>query len=73
MYDAGGNVVGTVSPLGVLTTFAYDALNRQTSTTEAAGTSLARVTASTYDALRLLSTTNALGVVTGCDKTNGRT
>src|SRR5262249_41734156 len=66
LYDAVGNVLSvsrpkeadlldnkgqlTNNPLHVTTTFAYDALNRQTAMTEAVTTALKRTTATSYDA-----------------------
>src|SRR5262249_32196871 len=44
LYDAAGNVVQVTDPLNHVTTYEYDALNRQTSMTEAAGTTDQRPT-----------------------------
>jgi YD repeat-containing protein len=60
-YDAAGNVVGAVNPLGNRTTLAYDALNRPVSTT----TPLGFVTTVAYDAAgNPVATTNPRGYST---------
>jgi RHS repeat-associated protein len=73
IFDAAGNLLSqttgqstTLSYAKVLTTsYAYDAVNRQTQTIEAFGTSLQRSSSTAYDlAGNVLSRTDALGHVT---------
>ena len=60
-YDAAGNLVSTTDPLGHVTTFTYDNLNRLLRTTEAdpdgAGPLIAPVTTNTYNVAGNLSAT----------------
>ena len=53
-YDADGNVTATTDPLGNVTRYGYDALNRKTQVTDASGAYLgdpAHTTTTAYDAL----------------------
>ncbi len=68
LYDALGNVTGVytpspdTNPLGRLTTFLYDALNRRVQTTEAVGTLVQRTSTTLYDAAdNVTKTIDALG------------
>ena len=64
-YDAVGNVRSTTNPVGATTSYAYDALNRQTQMIEAYGSAVQRTTTTSYDAVgNVLSTTNPRGYVT---------
>jgi RHS repeat-associated protein len=64
-YDGRGNLVTNLDALGRMTVSAFDASNRLTRVTEAAGTPDERTTAFAYDSRhRLVAVTNALGRVT---------
>jgi RHS repeat-associated protein len=49
-YTSAGQISQTTDPNGVVTTYAYNAMNQETGTTSAAGTDLAGVTTNVYDA-----------------------
>jgi RHS repeat-associated protein len=64
-YDAADNVLSVTDPNGNATSYAYDALNRQTAMTEAAGASVAHITATAYDAVgNVRSVTDPRGTIT---------
>ena len=65
MYDAAGNTTETIDPQGNITKMAFDADNRNTSTTTGYGTSQAETTTQAYDAIGDVTTsTDANGNVT---------
>ena len=49
-YNSAGQVTEIKDPLGTLTTYSFDAMNRETGMTNAAGTGLAGITTYGYDA-----------------------
>jgi RHS repeat-associated protein len=64
-YDAVGNVVSVTDPRGTITSFAYDALNRLTTTIAAFGTTIAATTVGAYDAVgNVLSFTDPNNLIT---------
>jgi RHS repeat-associated protein len=56
-YDLAGNVLSMKNALGVVTSYAYDALNRQTREIDDYGGSLQRTITTTYDAVGNVQTT----------------
>ncbi len=65
-YDEVGNVRSVTDPRGVITSYAYDALNRRTAVIEALGVLLQeRTTATAYDAVgNVAAVVNPRGVIT---------
>lgn len=49
VYNSAGQVIKTTDPNGNVTTYSYDAMNRETGETDAAGTSAVGVNTFTYD------------------------
>src|SRR5581483_1979627 len=65
VYDEAGNVVGTINARGVRTSYTFDKDNRQTSMTEAVGTSVERTTSTVYDGVgNVVQRVDALGRTT---------
>jgi RHS repeat-associated protein len=64
-YDVADNVLSTTDPVGAITSYAYDTLNRTTTVVEGYSTSLVRSTRTIYDlAGNVVATINARGVIT---------